>query len=463
MKNKYIIVIATIILFTCSSIRHGLYQSTAFDLGIFDQILYLISQGEPPIISFLNFHIMADHAAFIFYPISLLYKIYPDVHWLFAIQAIALSLGILPTFYLAIEAGLKRNVATTIAMVYILYPLVFNINLFDFHPDVIILPGLLWAILAVKVDNIWWFCSAIILVLSCKEVFSLTIAAMGFWLLFFEKKRLYASIAIIVGISWFIISTGFIIPFFDNETSGVGRHLSRYSHLGSSFLDIFKNLFLKPWLLLKAIFNLPNLEYLIWLFLPLIWGISYKHLAPLISAFPTLAINILSLSQPQKDLIHQYSLPILPFLILVIISSLAANDAWIRNRKTIIIWSLIAFLALAKYGYFWSRYLTELDTLVATREAVSLIKNQEGSVLTAAQIAPHLTHRPVIKLAIADKNYDLKEFDYVLLNLRHPGWSSSTEIVSDIIDKIEAIPNFKSLYQKDDIFLFQQTKKNSNS
>lgn len=61
------IVVSALILFACSSLRHALFQSAAFDLGIFDQAIYLISQGEPPISSFTNHHIMGDHAAWIFY------------------------------------------------------------------------------------------------------------------------------------------------------------------------------------------------------------------------------------------------------------------------------------------------------------------------------------------------------------------------------------------------------------
>ncbi|WP_332984394.1 hypothetical protein [Microcoleus sp. A003_D6] len=34
---------------------------------------------------------MGDRAAFIFYPLALLYKIYPDVHWLLLVQAVALA------------------------------------------------------------------------------------------------------------------------------------------------------------------------------------------------------------------------------------------------------------------------------------------------------------------------------------------------------------------------------------
>ena len=100
-----------LILFGCSSLRHALFQSNGFDLGLFDQAIYLISQGQEPIVSLAGFHFLGDHAAFILYPLALFYKIYPDVHWLFAVQAIALSLGALPTFHLARQAGLKESLS----------------------------------------------------------------------------------------------------------------------------------------------------------------------------------------------------------------------------------------------------------------------------------------------------------------------------------------------------------------
>ncbi|NCQ69250.1 MAG: DUF2079 domain-containing protein [Microcystis aeruginosa L111-01] len=46
-------------------------------------------------------------------------------------------------------------------------------------------------------------------------------------------------------------------------------------------------------------------------------------------------------------------------------------------------------------------------------------------VLTTSQIAPHLTHRLNLQLTKVDSaEIDLQQFDYVLLNQRHPGWTS---------------------------------------
>ncbi|MEH2064597.1 MAG: DUF2079 domain-containing protein [Nostoc sp.] len=81
--------VSALILFICRSLRHQLFQSNALDLAVFDQWVYLASQGLPTISSFFGFQMIGDYAAFILYLIVPLYKIYPDVHWLFAVQAIA--------------------------------------------------------------------------------------------------------------------------------------------------------------------------------------------------------------------------------------------------------------------------------------------------------------------------------------------------------------------------------------
>ena len=118
-------IISSLILFACSSLRHFFFQSNAYDLGIFDNGIYLISQGKEPFVYFRGLHILGDHAAYILYIIALFYKLYPDIHWLFAIQAISLSLGALPTYQLSLQAGLKETQAQTLGFVYLLYPLIF--------------------------------------------------------------------------------------------------------------------------------------------------------------------------------------------------------------------------------------------------------------------------------------------------------------------------------------------------
>jgi uncharacterized membrane protein len=532
--------IAAIIFFIASSTRHALFQSGAWDLGIFDQAVYLISRGQEPISSLTGFHILGDHAAVILYPLALLYFIFPDVHWLLGGQAIALAIAAIPIYFLAIDARLNRTQALTIAAIYLLYPAVFNINLFDFHPEVIALPALCGAILFARRGQLARFVSCVLLILSCKAVLALTVVAMGIWLLIFDRdcyiptsvqvgepiqanrfetdqspqqldrsehdqsifdqdehdeqnlsthpeagidtqpeselgrninnidnnwqlrqrnRKLCGAIAITDGITWFIIATQLIIPMIGGENAEIGRHLSRYAYLGNSFTEIFTNLFTQPQLLLGQVFSLDTLGYLALLIAPVIWIISPRKLTPLIAAIPALAMNILSSDGAQRDLVHQYSLPILPFLILLVIhtwrdrlnkqaSGQVNNQHLFHSPRNILLWSVLAFMILSRLSFFSSNYLDSLDTWQANNEAIAYIKSRDAllnagnnnysqehpSVLTTNDIAPHLTHRRYIRLAITDPMpTDLDQYDYVLLSIKHPGWLSSPEFAADLV------------------------------
>ncbi len=484
------IAIAAIIFFLSSSLRHALFQSTAFDLGIFDQAIYLLSQNQTPFSSLMEMHILGDHAAVIYYPLALLYKIYPDVHWLLLVQAVALSLGALPSWSLARFAGLNQAQSRAIAFIYLLYPVVFNINLFDFHPEVIALPALLAAILAARLNKLVWFCTAILLVLSCKAVLSITVSAIGFWLFFCEKKQRFGAIALLLGVAWFLIASQKIIPYFSgSEVAGVGR----YSYLGKSVLEIIINLILKPQLVLGKILSFDTFKYLFILTLPVIWlllpfsrKINLKYLTALIPAIPTLIINILSDLPFQRSLAYQYSVPIVPFLILAIIAKAAAiknagqatslNSENIHSPKTanvqfkniqipqlwlgmqlpkaMIIWSLIIFLLLGESKDF-ILYANRLDTWQATREAIAQVKPQ-SSILTDNRLAPHFAHRPIVKLLsqIAPQT-NLAEFKYILLNLRHP-WPDTEKIGNTLATQLKNNPTFQLTYQKNEVLLFKR-------
>ncbi|MBD2211306.1 DUF2079 domain-containing protein [Nostoc linckia FACHB-104] len=447
-----IILISTIILFISSTLRHELFNSSG-DLAFFDQGIYLISQGKTPISSIIGFHALADHAAWILYFLALLYKIYPSIYWLFAVQSLALALGALPTYSLALQAGLEKTQAVVMMAVYLLYPVVYNSNLADFHPDVIAVPALLTAIFAARSQRIIWFCISIILVLSCKAVLSLTVAAMGVWLLFCEKRRLYGAIALFSGTAWFLIANELIIPFFGGEAALLNRHLYRYSYLGNSFSETIQILLSHPEVIFKNIFASINLEYLVSLIAPILWGLNPQYMLPLIGAIPCIALNILADHPSQKNLVLHYSLPALPFLMVAIIASLASGKTWIKQNRVIILWSLVGFLVLGKWGLFTSRYLRNVDNWQATKDAIALIKTPD-SVFTTDIITPHLTHRELISFKY--NLNDLNNYHYILLNLRHPGWAASTEDYQILYNKLQTQPEIKLQYQREDVYLFSK-------
>jgi uncharacterized membrane protein len=458
IKNIFVIVfISTLVLFFFSSLRHALFQSGVWDLGFFDQGVYLISQGLFPISSFTNFHVLGDHAAFILYPLSIFYKIYPDVHWLLLIQAIALSLGAIPVLGLSRQQGLTNTQRYLALLIYLLSPLTFNANLFDFHPDVIAVPFLLWAILWSRLGRVLPFCFALLIILSCKSVFALTVIAMGIWLTLFEGRKLMGTIAIVAGTLWFVIAAQIVIPMIGGEGASTIRHIGRYASLGSSYSDIFVNFFLKPNLIFGKIFSIDSLVYFLLLFLPFIWCLVSKRislLTPLIGALPTIAMSLLSDDPAQRYLANQYPLPILPFLMTIAISSLSLiNHQKLWYFRLIAFWAALAFVTMSRLNLFTGEYLASLDTWQANNDAIALV-NTQGSILTTYEISSHVTHRFEVKSTDINNPQSIEKFDYILLNTRHSGFGSSREYLQSLVNQAKKMSNSKLAYHKDDVYLF---------
>lgn len=455
--NKYTTIawmvgVSASILFACSSLRHALFQSTALDLAVFDQWIYLASIDVSPISSLLGFHLVGDHAAFILYAVALLYKIIPNVHWLFAIQAIALSAGALPIYALSLQTGLSPIYTRAVAFSYLLYPALFNSNFYtDFRPEAIAVPALLWAMWAGLAGKTRQLIAAVVLILSCKEILSLTVIALGIWLWLVARKRLYGWGCAIAGIVWFAATVGYLVPMLrKGEAGGVVF----YASLGNSPSEILSNILTNPSLILSKFFLSETIFYYLLLLLPVIIGLHWQQIMTILPALPMLLLNILSDYSAQRDLIHHYSLPIFPFIIVWLLRSLQQyikqkKRLWL-SPKLLIIWTLISFFALAKYEYFITRYLTNINRINSLNTAVNLVKTQE-SVLTTGKIAPHLSHRQIIKIIDNNPfNFEInnESFKYILLD-------SQEELDNvSIINQLQVNQEYHLLYESDNVYLF---------
>ena len=454
-----LVAIASLILFFFSSFQLWLFRA-GNDLGFFDQLVYLLSQGKTPVSTLLEgVHLIGDHGAIILYPLALLYVIYPSVYWLLAVQAIALASGAAPLYALSRASGLSVGCARAIAISYVLYPAIFNINFYtEFRPETIAVPALFWAVLAAKKRNSYQLAIAVIIVLSCKEAMSLTVIGLGLWLVI-SKRRLYGIGCIAAGTVWFVFAAVYLIPTFRGGHQMAGTW--HYESLGTSLTEIALQVIIHPQIFLSRAIGGDRLFYYLLLILPVILGLHWRKILAIIPALPMLGLNILADFPRQRDLIHQYSLPIIPFLFIWLIASVVyftkhRQRCWLSPRL-LIIWSVVAWLALAKYGYFWTRYAPLFSNSAAVRGAVSLVE-PDAKVLTSGYIAPHLSHRPVLMLldnanAQTVKQYDL---DTVLIAYQHLGLGTSSTAAEQIIKELLESSGFYLAYQQQDVFLLKK-------
>lgn len=453
--------IASVVFLAASSFRLAVFRAGT-DLGFFDQLIFLLSQGANPVSSILEgVHLIGDHAAFVLYPIGLLYFIYPDVHWLLAIQAIALVAGVIPVYALSINAGLSVNYARAVAVCYALYPGLFNINFYtEFRTETIAVTSLLWAVWAFKTERYTRGAIAVIITLLCKEAMSITVVGLGFWLWLERKQFMAGLLCILASIGWFLLAAVYLIPNFRGGEQMAGTW--HYGSIGDSLSGIALKVLTQPQLLLSRAILPDRLFYYLLLLLPIAIGLHWRKIGALIPALPMLGLNILADYSGQRDLIHHYSLPIIPFLFVWLIDSLGYLKRynyrrWL-TRRLLIVWSIVGFLALAKISYFWTRYLPLMSNAGAVRNAIDLVEPGDG-VLTTGFIAPHLSHRPTIKLL--EGNWDLAQLekydiDTVLIAMQHLSAATPVEQAIATKTRLENSPKFDLIYHQQDVFLFQK-------
>lgn len=82
-------------------------------------------------------HLLTDHGAWLVYGLAPLYALLPSLQWLLALQAASVAFTAVPLWILAREAGLPPRLRWTVCGLWWLQPVVFNTNLFDFHPEVL--------------------------------------------------------------------------------------------------------------------------------------------------------------------------------------------------------------------------------------------------------------------------------------------------------------------------------------
>ena len=243
LGSSQLVVVALLIgllFWLCAAARHALLQSNAYDLGLFDQWAWLISRGLPPISSMEQVHVLADHGAWMLYIAGGAYRLLPSVQWLLASQALALSLTALPIWWLAQQAGLPERRCWLICGLWWLQPVVFNANLFDFHPETWVMPAFAMALWAERAEQPRLWLALLLLMLGARDGLVLISGGMALDLAWRRRWR-WAGAAAALSIGWLVMLSRWLYPWLrDGEgPKAAGR---MFSHLSGSPVQILQSL-----------------------------------------------------------------------------------------------------------------------------------------------------------------------------------------------------------------------------
>ncbi len=346
--------------------QHAGMRTHKADLGQMDQAIWNTSQGrfvEEVKDDFVSTR-LTDHVEPFFALIAPLLWLWDDVRALLLLQVIAVALGALPLYALALEKldqllparqraqiwhneplqQMTRPLALALALAWLLSPPLQSAVLTEFHAIPFAAPLIVWVFWAGEKGRWRQFFVAALLLASVKEEAALLAAGLGIWGIWrvgIRARRrpipnLQSPVSIfLLSLAWFYLATFVIVPTQAAPVYGAAEsaYFQRFGALGDAPVDIAKSFFTQPGLVWQIASEAPRSAYL-W---HLLAGFGlFALLAPeiLLLCLPVFLANLLSAYPAQYYGEFHYSAPILPYFAVAGVYGLARLWRWLGRRTT---------------------------------------------------------------------------------------------------------------------------------
>ncbi len=305
--------------------RHDRLHTTLYDMGIFDQAVWLISRGHSAFLTTRGMHVLSDHFTPILYLLAPLYWIWDSPKVLLTAQSLSLALAAIPLFHIALHRLHSPVLALIIAVTYLLYPPMQWMNIFDFHTE---------SFAPLLVLSMFWFlvrsqhrscCIMAILLLLCKETMGLVVACIGIHALF-RGERKFGSALILLGVVGLVGGMLVMRAFNHGQPS---QYISLYASYGDSAPSIARYMLTHPARIIAQLTSQLNLKYLVGLLAPVgfLVLLTPEYIA---LALPTFLANMLSDRPQMHTTTYQYNATILPFLFIGVAHVEQVLEKWRR-------------------------------------------------------------------------------------------------------------------------------------
>ena len=480
--HEFVLLFATaafISYFTMASfLRHENFYSGRFDFGNMIQTVWNTTHGRifqitdpngTEIVSRLSFH--ADYFLVLLAP---LYLIWPIPKMLLLLQTVVVGGGAFFVYKIAHFLLREKSMALLFAILYLLYPSLEHITLYDFHAVTFATTFLLACYYYFLKKQYILFLLFVILAASTKEqiwlivgFFGLWIALVAFYTAWRQKKAVVLKKTVIFGLLLFFFSL-FLFNYFISYAIPHARGsshfaLSYYSDFGETPLKIVRNIFLHPIKTFIAIFRPEKMTYLKDLLLPL--GFLPLLFPPvLVFAFPDLIINLLSSNAHLHKIYYQYTATIIPFLFIGAIYSVRKLTQFLPIKTQMIygIFLVITTLfSVYRYGPLPGSQTPNIDMFIRPQPDKKLInrvlKSIPSSYFVAASnnLGAHLSQRQKISTIPVG----LERADIIAFLLNDPYAQPSPKAQKQMVEELTLDPRYMIYAQKGEFIVFKKIEK----
>lgn len=389
--------------------RHADYQSNAFDLGYFDQLIWNTSQGRFFESAFIPFNFLGQHFEPALLVFALIYRLGAGVEALLITQVLMAALAAIPLYIAARRFGGSDIAGVLCSIAFLLSAPMHGAVNFDFHAETMafffVFSGAAW----LAYGRSWLALASLVPLLLLKEDMALVVIPLALLIALRGLRREAATLAAIAGV-WFIVTSMVLMPAlrgnYDSDLT------VRYSYLtdGTTMLNV------APIATSRAVQHLNDgpIEGMGRLLLstgglPLLNPIGFASAAGLAT------VSGLAQHQPQTELRLHYAVPVLALLWF---ASLLALDTLRRRQWRLPVaasavmasCALLSFLVSSPFAPGHGYAKPTGDHVAAIRRALSMIPD-DASVQAQSTLLPHLSQRRWLSEFPKDQRAD-----YVILD-----------------------------------------------
>lgn len=493
-----LIVVYTLVFSYFSILKHRAFLSTAWDLGVYEQALWTtLNRGKlfyytPDLAFNPGGSFFGLHFSPILFLILPIYAIYQAPETLLVLQSFILALGALPLFWLARDELKSPTRGLVFAFVYLLYPALHFVNMFDFHSEAFLPAFFLFAFYYLRKQK--WYRYFLFLSLSLMTIeyvpavitFCLGVYGMRLYaqhnrislknikqvqlrriqIVVRDKQALVALLTMVMSIFAFVLATS-VKTYFNSEGAPIPHPMWVY---GTTPESLIVGVLSNPSKAVQVFFTAwaDKFLYLVYLFGPVAF-LSFLDPPTLLLTAPWLLISFLSTGTVYYDIVFQYSAFVTPFVFISTIYGVrrilrinSSGALYVMKKMLMLmtVTSLIFSLSVSPLGINSSiPKVTTHDELL--NKIISLIPT-EASILTQNDIFPHVSRRlnaylypPSPQFSFDYMLVDTTTFWYVNTNAGVPGLAE-TPTPNTLLLEMLASGNYGIYASGDGILLLKQ-------
>jgi uncharacterized membrane protein len=393
-----------------------------FDLGIYDNLAWQTAHGY-----FLDCSLIkgGNHVVAHFDPIialiAVVYRLYMHAETLLVLQTVWLASGAIPLYLLARRRLGNEWFAAILGLIYVLYPALHGVNMFDFHSLAFVIPSAMWAVYLLDSEGFKRYWLVIALLLVTREDISLLNCFIGAYAILSAHTRTGVA-TIAVSLTYLVLIKNYAMAdpglMMDGDAAMSYAHFyeEMIPHQSEGVRGLAVSALTNPLFALQVAFKEEKLLFFLHLLLPLL-ALPFAAGKKLVLSVYGLLFVGLATRHHVFSLHFHYSALLFPMLFVAVPDGLRRVTDGPRIRalgieRAPLAWTLLFGMLAAslvttfKYGVIvpnasfnagWNRLVrvpnAEMSQRYAWVKEIAATVGPDAAVATTSPVGPHFSNR----------------------------------------------------------------------